>query len=553
MARATERQLVLFTAQSGVKVRQGLEKLASYCQRQGRPVQVLKVEDQLVPRHLQRYPDCEDTAFLQSPGGLKHLLLRPKEYLRRLWGDALKLTLDQAANGQGDILLAMNGIFYNNTSREFFSCVDMEALKTELDNQDRGLAVRGVVTLVDDIYDVYRWLAQPGQLFEPVARGPLGRAGEAILYMLMGLQWRAMETYCAAEMAKRFSVDHLVLAVKHPLSVVHDAIFTNKPVVYLSHPIADVRSDGPFIADVQRLTDLLRVSEVVVPIYPTSVDELRLEYEETAGGRVYRPTLTDRWPCPSPDESLFVPPPDHELNPLDPEGAFAALRYWERAEYSALAGLLRGLVDAIITQINWRDRKLVEQAAGIVAWRPFFSGNMSGGVKQEIAHRNSLVEYEVSPHGAKRCLVFAKSDDLVAYRAQSLIQAVRAEATVAGDLELPKEPLAQVKADMLESQELRDGFASGGVNPEAIQRVFNDRVPNISFRSIEEPSTLGPTVSVAIPREVARKWANIASRTQARDPLVGLFDDQVDEIHYDITIGEFVSSVEAAFRGSQGA
>ena len=145
-------------------VEEVVKKLADYCERQGlqRP-ELVVLDDEMINKHLELYPDDPNKPVICQPGGFQYLLLQPKEYLLKLWRDSAEEALSQIPSTQEIIFMFTHSVFYHTWSRDFIHCVDFNHFHTCL----KDLSIDLVVTLIDDIYDCWRRLKERGQLFSP--------------------------------------------------------------------------------------------------------------------------------------------------------------------------------------------------------------------------------------------------------------------------------------------------------------------------------------------------------------------------------------------------
>jgi hypothetical protein len=427
---------ILFTAPGGIRAVESLQKLRTYSERQGRACRVVEIDDQLVPAYVrEKNPAAATRALLEGPGGLTVLLFFPKEYLRELWKRVASASIDAIPDDTELVFLSLHSVFYHNKSREFFPPVDVEHLKIELER--KGLPVSMVVTLIDDVFDVVRHLSQPDQLFQHSSRATgYQKTVESVLNLHLSLSWRSIETFEASELARRLGVPHIVLAVKHTLAVAFEAVVSQGKMVYISHPITQARQDEEFIGEIRQLTEGLAARRFLVPISPTSIDELLIKGSKDS---MLEPCLTERWPFGAEREILFKTPYEAEANPLDPDGVICG----DSTHAQSVHGLLLTLEDAMRAQIASRDRLLVEQASALIVWRPFLSGRMSGGVQDELSHRNRLIEHEVIPADGSPFYVYDPEMDHAKTRVMKLVELL-GERGILGGLSLDSSALDQL-------------------------------------------------------------------------------------------------------------
>ncbi|MDQ3915183.1 MAG: hypothetical protein M3323_07615 [Actinomycetota bacterium] len=501
---------IIFTGPGGIRARRSIEKFTQYCEDKGDRANTVEIDDRLIERYLLAYPDAGDRLLLEQ-GGLAYLLYRPKQVLTSLWRevveesilqsrDASASALDDVANLDSWLFVTMHAVFYNNQSREFFSPIDQTFLRETL-NASR-IEVEKVVTLIDDIHNVVQHLTRPGQLFQaPHSADAYQKTVDSILNLQLALDWRSSELLRASELASGLGVRHLVLATKHEMTVVRDILLEDKPMGYISHPISSVRDDSDFKGEVGDFTK--RVSSAIAPISPTTIDELRIAKDED--GRVL-PRLSDRWPFPAEGEVLFVQPANAEMDPLNPtdEPFDGTDRFLE--------GLIHSLVDAIRSQINARDRWLVDQADYLLVWRPFYKGHMSGGVTEEILHRNSLVDHGIIEPGQKRCIVYGPPEDLSMWRVNELVERARKLIGFNGG---DSSALERIRSELLRATNL---FIEQPPQHQDILTVIRDAAGGFG-RSSTALGAMSGQRSVAEDEHALETWSALVQDVLAADPL----------------------------------
>lgn len=454
MADTEPRECVIFTSISGLKVEEALQKLVRFAdvERAHSPIDIVKLEAGLIPTHLANFPGESPARIMARDGGLQYLLLRPEPYLRCLWRDSVHKELARIPTTDHDLFILMHTVMYNTSSRVFFSPIDPRILADWAARNN--IRIRAVVSLIEDVYDIFRWLSQPGQLFDsPRPAGEQQRfepTTENIDNLLICLNWRASGLLYANSLVDTLNtrrvgqaIPHLTLAVKQHTSVFYDAVFSDKLLVYLSHPITEPRkllrqgqrdSYERFTKQVQLLTAMVARSDKLIPVAPASIDELILDSEDVNEKGALVPRLLPRWPSLDASVTLHVPPPVSTVDILDP---YQWLNSDEREEFVAeMRPLLQALHQQISMQVGSRDRALVEQAAGLIVWRPYFNGRPADGVLREIRYRNDLRKYlrryasecQTEKYVAQRdsrCFVYNPGQDLGRYRVEVLLDRLR--------------------------------------------------------------------------------------------------------------------------------
>jgi hypothetical protein len=511
---------------------------------------VFKVEDYMVRSHLERYPNDVRRSYVEEPGGFRHLVDRPKGYLRKLWKVAAANAVEDVRRANGIVFLLMHTAFYHNGSEEFFTCVAPDVLATMY---EKGATPR-IITLIDDCYDTFSRLCGVGQVWDypdPEQTTDFGIVADAVAKIGLVLDWRAAEVSWAEQLATALCADHFLVAVKHPVSVVADLARSSKRPIYISHPITAVRDllarnhraeAEVIIGEINDLTSLLRESDSVVPFSPTTIDEFRLVPGPDQG---YRTGLGDRWPIGNSHDLLFVPPTNPIAAPLTPpRGAVPA----DDPMTSAYSGILAILAKRIKSQINWRDRKLVEQSQGLVVYRPYYRGRMSFGVLEEVRQRNTLVEHHVVPNGGSPCVVLNPRQDLALWRPEFIAGQLRDEATRDDGAELTAEDRTAIQMALQQDTAFVDVLQSDGLDATRLRQAV-EAVVRVRFRG--NPAFRGPLDGVkrtAYEAWGADKWREIAGNVNAAD-WVGAEVTQGDTYLRDlIPVAEFAGIAEGVFR-----
>ena len=284
-----------------------------------------------------------------------------------------------------------------------------------------------VITFIDDIYDIYERLRQPGHILQAtrVDGNPLL---DSLVKLLFILNWRAIELVVAQQLAAACNARHFLFATKHPCSTFYSLLFEDKPVVYLSHHITFPREllglgqldDAKSLID--EISEFARCLRSKVTLFePTTIDEARFSRIDLLDTKKPLPALSQRWSMPvtDPRDMLYDSPQaavgDEPL--FGQEWRDDALAYLSNrnaltpAEVSNIehaAQLLMFLDDEIRHQINARDHALVEQSQFVAAYRPWMRGQSAGGVRKELQHHASL--------GGRPVIVHPTSDETTRQR-----------------------------------------------------------------------------------------------------------------------------------------
>jgi len=400
-------ELILVTGPSGTGVRRALKKYQAWCVQGGKPIlRVISLEDDFLIEAAAPIVSSLE-AIAEADVGLIEVLLLPKPILEDLWLAAFRKAVETAEEyvGGGDrVILTFHAVWYHQLTREYLSAVNFRALG-ELETLPTAL-----VTLIDDIFDVKARLSTHGQIFA-TAHVPESEFVDAIVKLFRILDWRNLEVVLSSKIAEACGLSrHYLLAVKHRIGVFHELLWEeNRTTVYLAHPISQVRRmliNGAKQAEaddiVRQIKDLTReLQQDAIVFEPTAIDELRLDLPVTLDKMQYLvPHLGTRWPLPSDDEDdlLFVSPDENSevfgerWRELGDSIAARGVDDQEQsiAEIKQAGPLMSALREQIVHQVTWRDYFLVNQSDVIVAYRPVWCGNESGGVRNEISYLQKL-------------------------------------------------------------------------------------------------------------------------------------------------------------------
>lgn len=385
-----ERNVILFTGQSGIKARECLERLSPQIDS---GAELISVEERM--------------AEISGRSFRREILLEKISYQYRLWKDAFNNVLNNLniSNSEKTIFLTLHGVYYHQDKREFVSPIDLELI-TKLREK-----VKMLIVFIDDIYDVYRRLMANGEMYNYVLE-PLEALHASIFNLISILEWRQIEITVSRLIARMLDIPMYIVATKHSVSLI--AKLTNMPIgdlqiFYLSHPISSVRKDAMdqlpnFVGELNLFARTIIDLPKTVFFLPGTIDELSLKKEND----IYLPEFFPRWPLPYGKESWISPSVPRELekiNPLNP------LNYdiSSSPEIKMSASyLMKLLCDYIDVQITSRDLSLVEQSKnGVIAYRPYFPYKLSGGIRRELEHNYEICQKEDS----RKCIILSVVED----------------------------------------------------------------------------------------------------------------------------------------------
>lgn len=259
------------------------------------------------------------------------------------------------------VFLNVHITYYKKT--EYFPPLNPANFIGWIDNIDPNANVK-IINLIDDIFNIWKELEDKEKIYPNT---------KLTLREILG--WRSIETLQSESLAysiaapgagKKNAIPYMV-SVRHPLSTFKNLIMKEIPVsVYLSYPISKTRNSKNKIKEVNVFRKKIHNlgSKYGIAIFdPVTIDELILK---NALKQKSSPVVLDkskRWPI--------------DLDNMLVKDNKSTIKL-TKAE-------IKSSFDYINHQVKSRDLKLVEEAALLVVYRPFFSGP-SIGAKAEINH-----------------------------------------------------------------------------------------------------------------------------------------------------------------------
>jgi hypothetical protein len=441
-------RLILVTGIPGTGVRDALQKYIDWHARIFRGTPLAPTSHSLEDDFL--LPRLKGAQLIPGDADIFDALQLPKSLLRDAWTHAFNDLIDSVRpvlqDGR-DVFCTFHAVYYYHANHEYISCVNFD-LVFQLD-----VSIGPTITLIDDIYDVRERLSEPRGLFSyGSADIPALDDLEDLLRLQKILDWRHVETLVSERIASVAKPDfrHFIFATKHPTATFHDLLYSSKPIVYLAHPISEIRrlrragGDAQTMADevsdeISRLTTDLRTNFTLLE--PTTIDELRfstvIANASIRTGEVRtisypNAPLTERWQSnipiadtmnspPQQDPKLFrseTPPDSSEVEPAAAVQGALDISLDDQSSVNR-AQLIKYLDEAIQNQIKSRDFALIEQADGLVAFRPVFRGHASDGVWNELQFHDRLVSIN---DGRATAVILHFPSDEKDYRRQTLKQ-----------------------------------------------------------------------------------------------------------------------------------
>lgn len=387
----SEKNIILFTGQSGIKVQKCLERLVSSLD--------FEVAIRSIERTMMKIEEVEN---------FTKILMNNLQSQYKLWKQAFVINKNEIIKDHFDrvVFLTFHSIFYHPNKREFVSVIDFDMLSSIKDK------VKCIIVFIDDIFDIYCRLMDNDQMFGDIQKSkPVEAIFESIFNLSTIMEWRQFEIAISRIISRILGINMYIVATKHPIFMINRLIckkIEDLEIFYLSHPISAIRKAGVneyqrMPAELSSFVEDIKFFEKLILFIPGTIDELRLLEEND----YFIPKFHVRWDVPFEAEDLIAPLLPHHLNinPLNPKD----FDYSKSEETkSAISYLLKMLSDYILRDINSRDLSLVEQSInGIITYRPFYPNKLSGGVRRELEYNSQLYTDQKS----RRAIIFSVYKD----------------------------------------------------------------------------------------------------------------------------------------------
>lgn len=320
-----------------------------------------------------------------SPGYVAYLDNPNRDAQNDLWNETCGDVLNETGKYEEEphIFLVLHGVYYR--SKNYFSCI----------NRDMLLKFHPtvIVTLIDDAYDVLSRVEQREKTMKTRSTCSFGEA--------MG--WRTVETMMGDILARNLYVDpvqfmlstenlskvkkelsglfrkpipHFLIPIKHDPKVLYRLLFERwRLVLYSAYPITSTRTNKHRITETnayrRELNDLFTVLD------PAMIDELLVIDKSKEKTEEIERIRRDGFIAKETEEHIQLKrlPPNPNIN--DPDS------------FEIPGGDINDFIrlkDLIKRQIVQRDFRLVRQATGLTAYRPYWGARKtpSGGVDREM-------------------------------------------------------------------------------------------------------------------------------------------------------------------------
>lgn len=412
-------RIFIFSSIPGTDINKSLTRLKRHANDKGIECLHIKFEEYLVKA---------GSIFLRRMGvrpnigtsySLTQVLTLPYLQLSDASKNAFTLVVEEIkkTNPQPEaVFISIHPIYYHQQTLEFNSALITSQVLALL--KKHKLRIEYLVSIHDDIYDIYRSLIKDGKLLNPLLveddliKGKRPRnPNKDIIDLLFILKWRDHELTASMNKAKSLNAHHLLFHNKGRISSLWRIIWDKAMHVYYSHPIAQPRRDinkqpdppKSEMYDISRGNKLIHeiqetannISRDFPIIEPTSIDELRFcldkleTLQETDLQNKLLPPLTKRWPFGTDNRLGDKHDEEQDKVLLEIADDIYPLDKFEfrNSNLAAYKSALEVLKEEIKRQINVRDHVLAYQANRIIAFRPYSLPDYpkpTGGVLEEI-------------------------------------------------------------------------------------------------------------------------------------------------------------------------
>lgn len=326
--------------------------------------------DEMIKRKIGGAPKY--TAYLDNPN---------RDLQNEIWDETFGEVLDEVGeySEEPHVFLIIHGVYYRN--KNYFSCIN------------RDLLVKFhptiIVTLIDDAYDVSYRIKQREETLRTKSRCSFSEA----------LEWRTVEILMGDILARNLYIDpqqfmvkvedierinrelanvfrkplpHFIFAVKHNPKVLYRLLFERwRLILYSAYPISSTRTDKDKMAEINIYRK--KLNELFTVFDPATIDELLVKEKSNLSSKDIERIRTDGFVAEETEKYLLL-----KRLPPTPEGSFENPK-------GDINDFIQ-LKDLIKKQIVQRDFRLVRQATGLTAYRPYWGGRRfpSGGVDREM-------------------------------------------------------------------------------------------------------------------------------------------------------------------------
>jgi hypothetical protein len=452
-----DKDLIIFTGQSGIKIEHCLKKLRKNGNIHSQ--KTFKIEDKMMELYQDAHPEQREEEKSKT---ILNLLSLPPLAQRKLWAkafDSVNRNLEKN-NDKEPYFMSFHASFYHQKNREFLSPIDLLKL------QKLRTRAKMIILFVDDCYDIYRRLLSEGEMFHEDIMPSCVTAREAVVRsvwnLLTILFWREVETAFTRKISEILKIPMYTIAVKHPHKMIQRLLYQSPKrlnIYYIGHPISSIRRrsyarTAKFPEELNSfLEKCLEEKSNLVLFIPDTIDELRIKRE----GDLYRAELEEGWPLPfDENEWLFHPLGDdvREINPFNPKN-FKTEGPREKKGISLIIEIFGKKVEE---QITSRDYGLVEQSKdGMIIYKPYWEGDISGGALREARYNSDLRTKKCE----RRIFIVEEEENLGKYRIGELFSELLSVALAHEPDEKTKQKTMNLKKKWLDDSAVVKMFFQG--------------------------------------------------------------------------------------------
>ena len=278
------------------------------------------------------------------------------------------------------VFLEIHLQYYKNT--EYFPPFNPAHFIGWIDSIDHDANVK-IINLIDDVFNIWQVLKEREKIYPNT---------QLTLREILG--WRSLETLQSESLASSISAlgagrklaQPYMVSIRHPLSTFKNLIIPKTPIsIYLSYPISKTRHNKKDVLEINKFrkkVHSLGQKHSVTVFDPVTIDELILKQASHTTSSPIKLDKSMRWPL------------DFNEPVISNNNSVVKLKKTE----------IKDSIDHITHQVKSRDLKLVDQAALLVVYRPFFDGQPSQGALAEIRHGKN--------NGVGMCIYSPRSDKI---------------------------------------------------------------------------------------------------------------------------------------------
>lgn len=329
-------------------------------------------------------------------------------------------------NPKKNNVILCHPVYYNILTREFFSIFNSGLIKQKCN--DLSINITHTVHLIDDIYDIFKRLNDPAELFgesaliefmerysksfnlpfKKIQNNPKAYVGWIQHCINSILNWRAQELLLTQNIAIQLNSKFMLWGTKQNPNILIDWFLNDKQIFYISHPISEPRriqkkkNKWPTLVNILNHLPLKLQSKGILSVMPTAIDEFRFEKKNSN----YTSKLTKRWPIPSHVKDAFkkyliLDTDQDKLEILTPKkiifsSNFEGIKKISKISTSKIQEYVNAAFNTLEITITEsmanRDHTLVWHTNGIIVLEPYdiINNKIHGGVQKELDYVRTI-------------------------------------------------------------------------------------------------------------------------------------------------------------------